>query len=154
MGIVRDIVPPIIQTEKKWHLHRPAEVYLDNRIEILWDMVLTTDRAVGANRPDLVVPDKINKKVYIIDISCPSDVNVNTKENEKISKYSGLWVELGKMWSSDCIVVPIVVGGLGAVSRNFTKYLGMVPAQLNAEMCVKITLLGSEKIMRSFLSRK
>ena len=143
-----------IQTEKKWHLHRPAEVYLDNKIEILWDMVLTTDRAVGANRPDIVIRDKINKKVYIIDVSCPSDVNVNAKEQEKISKYSGLRVELGKMWNSECVVVPIVVGGLGAVSHNFTKYLGMVPAQLCAAMCIRITLLGSEKLMRSFLSRK
>ena len=52
-------------------------------------MVLTTDRAVGANRPDIVIRDKMNKKVYIIDISCPSDVNVNAKEQEKISKYTG-----------------------------------------------------------------
>ena len=36
-----------IQTETKWHLHRPKEVYMDNRVELLWDMTLTTDRAVG-----------------------------------------------------------------------------------------------------------
>ena len=92
-------------------------------------MVLTTDRAVGANHPNIVISDKINKKVYINDISFPSDVNVNAKEHEKISKYRGLRVELGKMWNSECVVVPIVVGGLGAVSHNFSKYLGMVPAQ-------------------------
>ena len=51
------------------------------------------------------------------------------------------------MWNSECVVVPIVVGGLGAVSHNFTKYLGMVPAQLCATMCIKITLLGSEKLI-------
>ena len=143
-----------IQTERKWHLHQPTEVYIDNRVELLWDMTLTTDRAVGANRPDIVVRDKFEKKVYIIDISCPSDVNVDAKENEKITKYSGLRVELGKMWNSECIVVPVIVGGLGAVSRNFTNYLGMIPAQLSAAICIKITLLGSEKLMRSFLSRK
>ena len=81
-------------------------------------------------------------------------MNVDAKENEKITKYSGLRVELGKMWNSECIVVPVIVGGLGAVSRNFTNYLGMIPAQLSAAICIKITLLGSEKLMRSFLSRK
>ena len=69
-------------------------------------------------------------------------------------RYLNIRVELGKMWNSECVVVPIVVGGLGAVSHNFTKYLGMVPAQLCATMCIKITLLGSKKLMRSFLSRK
>ena len=70
---------------------------MDKNFEIIWDMVLTTDRAVGANRPDIVVRDKINKKIPILDISCPSDVNVVAKENEKINKCSGLSVELSKM---------------------------------------------------------
>ena len=143
-----------IQTEKKWHLHCPAEVYMDNKVEILWDMVLTTDRDVGANRPDIVVRDKAKGKVYIIDISCPSDVNVNKKENEKVSKYSGLRVELGKMWRSECIVIPVVIGGLGCISHNLSNYLKLIPANLSIEMCLKLTLIGSEKIMRSFLSRK
>ena len=127
---------------------------MDNKVEILWDMILTTDREVGANRPDIVVRDKLNGKVYIIDISCPSDTNVIKKENEKISKYLGLRVELGKMWKSECVVVPVVIGGLGCISPNFANYLRMIPANISIEMCLKLTLIGSEKIMRSFLSRK
>ena len=143
-----------LQTESKWHLHRPKEVYMDNKVELLWDMTLTTDRVVGANRPDIVIRDKVGKRTYIIDVSCPSDVNVTEKENEKIAKYSGLRVELAKMWNSECTVIPVVVGGLGAVSHQFGNYLRMIPAELNVAMCLKITLLGSEKIMRSVLSRK
>ena len=127
---------------------------MDNKVEIIWDMPLTTDRAVGANRPDVIIRDKAKKKVYIIDVSCPSDVNVIKKENEKISKYSGLRVELGKMWNSEAIVIPVVVGGLGCISNNFQNFLKMIPASLSMEMCLKLTLLGSEKIMRSLLSRK
>ena len=74
----------LISKQKKWHLHQPTEVYMDDRVELVWDMVLTTDRAVGSNRPDIVIRDK-KKKVYIIDISCPRDVNVKSKENEKIT---------------------------------------------------------------------
>ena len=90
--------------------------------------------------------------MYIIDISCPSDINVKAKEHEKISKYSGLWVELGKMWNSQCVVVPIVVGGLGAVLHNFTKYLEMVPAQLCATTCTKITLLEVIPVKKKIIS--
>ena len=127
---------------------------MDKKDEILWHMVINTDCAVGANRPDIVIRDKGEKKTYIIDISCPSDVNVATKENEKMAKYSALRVELGKMWDCECDVIPVVVGGLGAICYNFDTYLKRIPAMLSKEMCLKITLLGSEKIMRSVLARK
>ena len=35
--------------------------------------------------------------------------NVVQKEQEKITKYSGLRVELGRMWDCECMVVPIVI---------------------------------------------
>ena len=54
-----------IRTETKWHLHRLTEVYMDSRVELLWDMTLTMDREVGSNRPDIVIRDKKEKKVYI-----------------------------------------------------------------------------------------
>ena len=66
-------------------------------VEILYDSILNTDRPHVFNRPDIVVRDKENKKRYIIDVSCPNDINVNEKEQEKISKYSGLRVELARM---------------------------------------------------------
>ena len=127
---------------------------MTKNIELLWDMTLNTDRQIGANKPDIVIRVKPAQKTYIIDISCPSDVNALSKENEKISKYSGLRVELGKMWDCECVVIPVVIGGLGVISEKFPEYLKMVPAELSMEMCLKITLLGSEKIMRLVLSRK
>ena len=127
---------------------------MNSHVEIIWDMLLTTERSVGANRPDIVIRDKKENKVYIIDVSCPSDVNVDVKENEKMSKYSALRVELGKMWRSECVVIPVVVGGLGTVSTKLNDYLKMIPGNPSGVMCSKITLLGSEKIMRSVLSRK
>ena len=92
--------------------------------------------------------------MFIIDISCPSDVNVNAKENEKISKYNCLREELAKMWQSECVVIPIVIGSLGGPSEKFVVYINTIPAEISVELCLKITLLGSEKIMRSRLSRK
>ena len=142
------------QTEKKWHLHKPTDVIMDKRVEITWDMILTTDRDVGSNRPDIVIRDKFEKKTYIIDISCPSDVNVCSKENEKLTKYSGLRVELAKMWDCESVVIPVVIGGLRAVSDKFIQFINMIPAEISSALCQKITLLGSEQIMRSCLSRK
>ena len=116
-----------------------------NDVEILYDTPLTTDRPHVFNRPDIVVRDKKKKKCYIIDVSCPNDINVSEKEQEKITKYGGLRQELGRMWDCECTVIPIVIGGLGVVSENFERYKHMVPAELSTAMCIKITLLGSEK---------
>lgn len=142
------------QTCAKWHTHKPKEVILSKNVEIIWDSVLSTDRPYAFNRPDIVVRDKYKKKCFIIDIACPNDINVVHKEQEKITKYSGIRVELGRMWNCECVVVPIVVGGLGVVSENFEKYKNMVPADLSTCMCIKIALLGSEKIVRGFLARR
>ena len=37
------------------------------------------------------------RKAYIIDVSCPVDVNVGKKEAEKVAKYMGLSAELNRM---------------------------------------------------------
>ena len=142
------------QTTAKWHTHKPKEVLLSKTTEIIWDSIISTERPYVFNRPDIIIRDKKGKKTYIIDISCPNDINVSDKEQEKITKYSGLRLELGRMWDSECVVVPVVIGGLGVVSENFERYLKMIPAELSPTMCIKTTLLGSEKILRRFLSRR
>ena len=143
-----------IQTCAKWHVHKPPEVIMLKNVEITYDSIISTDRPYVFNRPDIVVRDKEKKKCYIIDVSCPNDINVSQKEQEKITKYSGLRLELGRMWDCECTVVPIVIGGVGVVSENFEKYKAMIPADITTLMCMKITLLGSEKILRNFLARK
>ena len=83
-----------------------------------------------------------------MDISCPYDIDVTQKEEEKITKYSGLRLELDQMWDCKCVVIPIVISGLGVVCMDFEKYINSLPV-----LCIKIALLGSEKILRNFLSR-
>ena len=143
-----------VKTKPKWHEHSPKDVILCGSVEIIWDQVLITDRQIGANRPDVVVRDKKNKKVWILDVACPSDVNVVRKESEKINKYCGLKAELGKMWRADVVIIPVVIGSLGTVSNKLEAYLKEVPGCPSMEMCQKITLLGSERILHSFLSSK
>ena len=123
-------------------------------VDIAYDSVISTERPHVFNRPDIIVRDKVKRKCYIIDVSCPNDINVSQKEQEKITKYSGLRLELGRMWDCDCMVIPIVIGSLGVVSEHFEKYKDMVPAELSTVMCSKIVMLGSEKILRNFLARR
>ena len=66
------------------------EVISCKSVDLLYDQVLKTDLEVGANRPDLVIKDKVAKKTYILDVSCPCDVNIYKAEATKVAKYIGL----------------------------------------------------------------
>ena len=90
----------------------------------------------------------------IIDISCPNDINVVAKEAEKIAKYQPLCGELKKMWGVECDVVPVVIGGLGAVTKSVNDHLAKLPGSPKSGLCQKVAMLGSERILRNVLGRK
>ena len=120
---------------------------------VAYDQTILTTRPVGANRPDILIKDLGNRKTYIIDISCPIDTNVSKKESEKIAKYGALRVEAERMWGGKAEVIPVVVGGLGAVSKNLRTHLARIPGSPDLHMCQKICLLGSKKILQDALTR-
>ena len=76
------------------------------------------------------------------------------KESEKFAKYAGLKLELQRMRGAKCTVIPIVIGGLGAVTPHCVEYLRVIPGEPDIHMCQKITLLGSERILRNVLGRR
>ena len=52
----------------------------------------------------------------IIDISVPRDENIQDKKLEKIDKYQSLKIKLEQLWKVKIMVIPVVVGALGAIS--------------------------------------
>ena len=51
-------------------------------------------------------------------------------------------------------IVPIIVGGLGAITKNLGDELTKVPSHPDRFMCQKICLLGSKKILQDVLKRR
>ena len=75
------------------------------------------------------------------------------KELEKLEKYQLLKDEIGKVWRMrKVIVVPVVIGALGAVSVNFKEYMRQIGVNVRLEIIQKTALLGSAKILRKVLS--
>ena len=81
------------------------------------------------------------------------DTNVGKKENEKIAKYGALSAEAERMWGVKAQVIPVIVGGLGAVTKNLGDNLAKIPGAPDSYMCQKICLLGSKKILHDVLRR-
>ena len=49
----------------------------------MWDMPVSTDRTITANRPDIIIKDSVNSTCKLIDMSIPPDRNIALKEIEK-----------------------------------------------------------------------
>ena len=50
------------------------------------------------------------------------------------------------------IVIPVVIGALGAVSVNFKEHMKRIGVNVKLEVIQKTALLGTAKILRKVLS--
>ena len=134
---------------QQWFQHEPTAVVENENAKILWDFNIYTDHVITARRPDIVVLDKASHSGLIIDINCPNDANVCKNEKEKRQKYTELKIELERLWEMHLEIVPIVVGCLGAVSKNLGSCLTRIGLTAKEEQKLQeITLLASARILR------
>ena len=67
---------------------------------------------------------------------------------------SGWSLNIEQMCGVIAEIVPIIVGGLGAVTRNLSEYLSKIPGAPDLHMSQKICLLGSKRILMDVLKRR
>ena len=93
----------------------------------MWDVKVITRRTILANRLERVLRGKEEKTCLLIDIATPDDSNVNTKENEKLSKYKDLEIEVSRMWKLRTKIVPIMTGDLATTKKGLDRNLQLLP---------------------------
>jgi hypothetical protein len=135
----------------KWYDHRAQPVVENDKVKLLWDFNIQTDKIIEARRPDLILLDKEKKECQIIDIAIPGDTRVVRKEEEKITKYRELGFEIGRLWKVRPKVIPIIIGALGTISTRLISYLAEVGAEVSFEMIQKAAVLGTAQILRKAL---
>ena len=89
----------------------------------MWDFSIQTDHVIEAQRPDLAVVDKNRRTCKIIDFVVPGNSRIEEKEKEKMEKYQDLRSELRKIWNVRVKIIPLVVGSLGAIPKQFGNRL-------------------------------
>ena len=141
-----------IKTEANWYEHHPKPVTEGDRVTILWDFPINTDRTIKANRPDIVIKDHKNEFCYLIDMSVPSDNNVAAKTFEKVSKYTDLEIEIQKMWTLKTTTIPVICGALGMIKKGADKYLNQIPGNNSLSEVQKIVLTSTCHTLRRVLS--
>ena len=88
----------------------------------------------------------------LIDISCPFDTRIERKEKEKIEVYQDLKREIKRLWNvREVKIVPIIIGALGTIGKNFENWLKKIEIECNMELLQKACLLGTAKMLRKVL---
>ena len=139
----------------KWYEETPDPVRKrgDGMAEIWWDQKVCTPTAFQANRPDMVVIDWKRRSWVMVDFAVPCDANVAKKEEEKVHKYKDLATEAARMNAVKVVVVPIVVGALGVVSKKLVgwlKILGIEEESVVGELQTA-ALIGTVAILKKVL---
>ena len=96
----------------------------------MWNQAVHTDREVTANRPDIIIKNKIEKACTLIDMTIPADRNVVQKEVEKKLKYKSFCIEIQRMWRLKWTIIPVITGATGIVTRSLKKNLETIPGNI------------------------
>ncbi|XP_067945436.1 uncharacterized protein [Watersipora subatra] len=128
-----------------------GKVNENDRAKILWDFYIRTDKHVLANKPDIAVVGKENKRATIIDRAIPNDYNIASKEKERVEKYLPLGEEIEKYWDVRTTVIPVVIGALGAITPAHKMWLAQIPTAINSSEVQKCALMGTTKVLRRVL---
>ena len=76
--------------EESWYKLEAKPVYENRSVNLLWDPSIPTDEEMTESKPDLVVEDRLCKSIYIIEMSVPTDSNINGRRQEKFQRNQNL----------------------------------------------------------------
>ena len=71
------------------------------------------------NKLDILTWNKKTKTCSVIEISCPADVNITRKTNDKVQKYAPLLRNLQMMYNDYKFeLIPIIIGAFGFIPND------------------------------------
>ena len=117
----------------------------------MWDFSIQTGHVIEARRPDLVVVDKKETSYKVIDFAVPGDSRIEEKEKDKIEQYQDLGRELQKIWNVKVKIIPLLVGSLGAIPKQFGSRSKQIGITAGTAQVQKTILLGTARILRELL---
>ena len=126
--------------------------------KVLWDFEFAARKTNSARRPDLILEENDEKRIWIVDMACPMERNIEKKKLEKLTKYQQLAFELREKRPNYIIkIVPLILGccggGINQLKMNIQKLINneRLVDKIICEM-VKVALMDSESITRKVLS--
>jgi len=110
------------------------------------------DRTIFNNIPDIIILD-YEKRTYILtDVAISGDRNVTNKEAEKVLRYKDLTIEIQRIWNVKTMVIAVIIGATGTISKSFRKYVCYIPGNHELKELQKTAILGTAHLLRKVLT--
>ena len=107
----------------------------------MWDFSIQTGHIIEAWRSDLVAVNKKERIYKTIDFAVPGVSRIEEKEKDKIEKYQDLERELQKISNVKVKIIPLVVGSLGAIPKDFGNRLKQIGIKVGVAQVQKTVYL-------------
>lgn len=144
----------LINKIRKPFEYRPCRVLENDNYRLYWDTTVETNRPIPHNRPDLMLINKKERQVIIMDVSVLADDNISRAFTEKISKYQELAFEIKSTQNlRTAIFHPLIISTNGLVEQHLkeiTLSLGLEKEIISTAQ--KEVILGTTRIVRKFLA--
>ena len=150
----------LIGEDTVWYKERweRGTVLENGKAKLVWDFEFNLQKMNTSRRPDLILEGKESKKIWICDMACPQQQNIEVKRLEKLTKYTQLAYELTEGRPGYKItVIPLIIGALrGGMKSTMVELLNVLnknelSKQVAGEM-LKTILMDSERTVRNVLS--
>ena len=131
---------------RKRDLESPEYIHKEGNLEYWWNISIKTATKIPHNKPDLILWDRDEKICQIIEFSCPADINVSSKIEEKVATFGQLIRNLQITYKDYRFkMLPVVVGALGTIP-NATKEINKLFRKLQNN-----SVKGTVKICKTFM---
>jgi hypothetical protein len=80
-------------------------------------------------------------------MAIPAYINIMQKEAEKKLKYKSLCIEIQQMWNMQCMIIPVVTGVTGMVTKGLKKNLEAIPGKHSVDSLQKPAICGTSHII-------
>ena len=150
----------LIDENERWYnvTWKTGQVIEGNGKKVLWDFEFSARKTNSARRPDLIIEENDEKKIWIVDMACPMEKNIEKKIQEKLTKYQQLAFEIREKKPNYMVkIVPLILGccggGVNQLKMNIKKLINdeKLIDKITCEM-IKVVLMDSESMARKFLS--
>lgn len=153
LRVLRSFVLRSYGVEEGWtrRTKRPLPIF-GERIWVLWDT--PTAAPCEARRPDLLIYQKINKVIWIVEGAVCLDWKIHEREREKYEKYLELKAYLETINEGWCVkILPLVIGVFGTYSHKLVDTIeksgmiadGKIPSLMtNLSRCA---ILGTNHVI-------
>ena len=118
-AVKRELLP----ANTAWYTVRweKGHVLKGNGFMFCWDFEHRTKKSSSACRPDLTLEEEKASKIWLVDMSCRQEQNIEEATRPKLQKYQQLAFETREKRRYRVEVVPVIIGCLGGGVKNATR---------------------------------